>query len=144
MTYYQELTMKQPRNIQITHFVSPDQPFSNIQKAAMAEVGPYLERFIRQAEREDIYFTVNAFRDHAKGRMLYHGLNAHCTKNMPGAARVKLASRYKALGEELHRILQIAVQFNLIVRMESDTTRVYNTHAERPIVIEFRASVKRD
>ncbi len=137
--------MKQvERPIQVQYHVCEEQPFSVMQKTAMDEIATFLKKFIRKAEQEGIYFTVSPWRDHEKGKMYYHAFNAHCILNKVGVARMALGKRYQVLGQELHQILQVAVQFNLVVRIEPDTRRVYLTHNERPIVIEFRASVIRD
>jgi lipopolysaccharide biosynthesis glycosyltransferase len=128
------------RPIVIKHFVTEEQPFNMMQKAAMMEVGNMLTKFIKKAWAEGFYFTVTPFRDHVKGVMIYHGLRAYVLKPVVGVAKFKQAERIQQLGKDLHHYLQTAVQFNLIVEIESDTSQVYFRHVDRPIVIHFRSS----
>lgn len=139
MPTQKELSMNQlERPILTEYFVTEEQPFNMMQKAAMAEIDIQLRKFIKKAWNEGFYFTVTSFRDHEKGVMIYHGLHAQVLKPVTGVAKFKQAQRIHKLGQDLHHILNIAVRFNLIVRIESDTRKVYMTHAERPIVILYR------
>lgn len=130
------------RALHFKYHHTPDQPFSLIQKAAMVEIKAKLEKFYNVTMREELLFTVTPFRDHEKGRMMFHGLDCRPYKRYIGAAKFKLHQLLQQYGGELTRILQVAVQFNLILRIEPDTTQVYHKHTERPLVISFRPSVK--
>lgn len=121
---------------------NPEKPFTTVQLIAVDKVQADLKKFYERMAREDnMFFAVRSRRDAASGKMNHRIFDVYNYKHYVGVGWNKFEQRVQTHANELLRYLNGLLTFHMVAHIAPDTSKIYTTHASRPIVFHIRVLV---
>lgn len=120
---------------------TPEKPFKTMQLIAIEKIQEDLKKFYAKCARDQFFFAVRSKRDVPTGKMNHRIFDVYNYKHYVGAGWIAYEKLIQERANELLGYLNGLLRFHMVAHIAPDTTQVYNTHAERPIVIVIRVLV---
>ena len=134
-------TAKREVIVKVTN--NPEKPYNTLQLLAIEKMSADLKKFYAKTANDEMFFAVRSKRHAESGKMNHRIFDVYNYKNYIGIAWTTVfEKKVTNYANELLMLLNGLLRFHMVAHIAPDTSKVYTTHASRPIVIHIRILVE--